>query len=60
VDAADFHRVISAALLARLVFPNDRLLRGRSTPAEVRGVQRWLWNIARVLLAGPYPARRPS
>jgi AcrR family transcriptional regulator len=60
VDAADFHRVISAALLARLVFPDDRLLRGRSTPAEVRAVQRWLWNIARVLLAGPDPARRPS
>jgi AcrR family transcriptional regulator len=60
VEAADFHRVVGAALLARLVLPDDRLLRGRPTPAEIRAVQRWLWNVARVWLAGTSSGRRAS
>ncbi|MDE1923709.1 MAG: TetR/AcrR family transcriptional regulator [Gammaproteobacteria bacterium] len=50
-DATDFYRIVKAALLIRLVFPNDRLLLRRPTPAEVRATQRWLWDIARRHLA---------
>jgi len=56
VRAADFYRTATAALLARLVFPDDELLLRQPTPAEVRGVQRWLWEVARGFLA-PRPAR---
>ena len=53
VDATDFYRVIKSALLIRLVFPNDELLLRRPTPAEVRSIQRWLWNLAAGFLARP-------
>jgi AcrR family transcriptional regulator len=52
VDATDFYRIVKASLLIRLVFPNDRLLLRRPTPAEVRSAQRWLWNVAQRYL-GP-------
>ena len=55
VDATDFYRVIKAALLIRLVFPNDELLLRRPTAAHLRAIQRWLWNLAAGLLA-PRPA----
>ena len=54
VDATDFYRVVKSALLIRLVFPNDELLLRRPTPAEVRSIQRWLWD-----LASGFLARRP-
>ncbi len=57
VDAADFYRIMKAALLIRLVFPDDKLLLRRPTAAEVRAIQRWLWNIASGFLA-PRPAGR--
>jgi AcrR family transcriptional regulator len=57
VDAADFYRIVKAALLIRLVFPDDKLLLRRPTAAEVRTIQRWLWNIALGFLA-PRPAGR--
>ncbi len=50
-DATDFYRIVKASLLIRLVFPNDRLLLRRPTPAEVRATQRWLWDVARRYLA---------
>jgi AcrR family transcriptional regulator len=60
VDVTDFYRLVEAALLMRLVFPDDQLLLRRPTAAEVRAIQRWLWNIASGFLA-PRPAgRRPS
>ncbi len=51
VDATDFYRIVKATLLIRLVFPHDRLLLHRPTPAEIRATQRWLWDIARRYLA---------
>jgi AcrR family transcriptional regulator len=51
VDAMDFYRVVKSALLIRLVFPNDELLLRRGTTAEIRSVQRWLWQIASGYLA---------
>jgi AcrR family transcriptional regulator len=57
VDATDFYRVVKSALLIRLVFPDDRLLLRRPSAAEVRSIQRWLWDIAGRFLA-PRPAAR--
>jgi AcrR family transcriptional regulator len=59
VDATDFYRIVKSALLIRLVFPDDTLLLRRSTPAEVRRVQRWLWDIASGFLA-PRRIARPT
>ena len=56
VHATDFYRVVKAALLIRLVFPNDELLLKRATPSQVRGVQRWLWDVASGYLAIRKPA----
>jgi AcrR family transcriptional regulator len=47
----DVYRVLKAALLIRLVFPDDALLLRPPTPAEVRAIKRWLWDIAIRLLA---------
>ncbi len=47
MDAADFYRVMYAALLMRLVFPNESLLLRPPTRPQVRRVQDWLWNLAR-------------
>jgi len=58
MQAGDFYRVIDAALLVRLVFPDDQLLLQRPTPAQVRAVQRWLWGLASGILAIRAPARR--
>jgi AcrR family transcriptional regulator len=57
VHATDFYRVVKSALLIRLVFPDDRLLLRRPSAAEVRSIQRWLWDIAGRFLA-PRPAVR--
>jgi AcrR family transcriptional regulator len=46
VDPSDFYRVVKSALLIRLVFPDDVLLLRPPTRAEIRSVQRWLWDIA--------------
>jgi AcrR family transcriptional regulator len=51
VDATDFYRVVKSALLIRLVFPDDELLLRSPSPAEVRSIQRWLWDIATGFLA---------
>ena len=45
-DATDFYRVVKSALLIRLVFPDDALLLSRPSTAQVRAVQRWLWDLA--------------
>jgi AcrR family transcriptional regulator len=57
VDAMDFYRIVESASLIRLVFPDDALLLRRPTAAEVRSVQRWLWDVASGFLA-PRPALR--
>jgi AcrR family transcriptional regulator len=57
VDATDFYRVVKSALLIRLAFPDDELLLRRPSAAEVRSIQRWLWDIADRFLA-PRPAAR--
>jgi AcrR family transcriptional regulator len=46
VDPTDFYRVVKSALLIRLVFPDDALLLSRPSTAQVRAVQRWLWDLA--------------
>jgi AcrR family transcriptional regulator len=51
VDATDFYRLVKAALLIRLVFPDDAQLLRRPTPAREREIQRWLWGIASGYLA---------
>jgi AcrR family transcriptional regulator len=51
VKEMDFYRVVKSALLVRLVFPDDELLLRRATPAEVRSIQRWLWDVAGGFLA---------
>lgn len=56
VNAMDFYRVIKAALLIRLVFPNDELLLRSATRAEIRAVQRWLWDVASGYLTPRVPA----
>ena len=58
VNATDFYRVMKSALLIRLVFPNDELLLRSATPAEVRAVQRWLWDVASGYLAPRSAARK--
>ena len=60
VNATDFYRVVKSALLIRLVFPNDALLLRRPTGAEVRAVQRWLWDIAAGFLAPRASSRHRS
>lgn len=46
VDASDLYRLVKAAMLIRLVFPDDALMLRRPTAGEVRLAQRWLWDIA--------------
>lgn len=58
VFPSDFYRLVKAALLIRLVFPDDALLSRSPTPAEVRATKRWLWDIAwRHLAPGRAQAR---
>ncbi|MBS0579848.1 MAG: TetR/AcrR family transcriptional regulator [Proteobacteria bacterium] len=51
VAATDLYRLVKAALLIRLVFPDDAPLARRPSAAEVRAAQRWLWDIASRYLA---------
>lgn len=53
VDPTDFYSVVKAALLIRLVFPDDALLLARPTAAEIRKIQSWLWEVARRYVARP-------
>lgn len=46
VDALDIYRLLKAALLIRLVFPDDTLLLRRPTAAELREAKLWLWDVA--------------
>ena len=56
VKPSDFYRIIKAALLFRLVFPDDALLLRKPTPAEVRRTQRWLWDVACRMLTREFVA----
>jgi AcrR family transcriptional regulator len=60
VGEMDFYRVVKSALLIRLVFPNDALLVRRASPAQIRAVQRWLWDVALGYLAPRRGARSAS
>jgi AcrR family transcriptional regulator len=51
VDASDLYRIVKAAILIRLVFPDDALLLRRPGPAEIRAAKRWLWDVAAAHLA---------
>lgn len=51
VDAADFYRIMKAALLIRLVCPDDRWLVRPPAPSQIRAIQRWLWDLASRFLA---------
>ena len=42
----DFYRVVKSVLLIRLVFPDDALLTGKPTAAQVAEVKTSLWDIA--------------
>jgi AcrR family transcriptional regulator len=45
-DASDVYRILKAALLIRLVFPDDELLLRAPSAVEIRAAQSWLWDIA--------------
>ena len=60
MDASDFYRLIKAALLIRLVFPDDALLLRRPTDKEMQATKRWLWDIACGHLAPRPTAGRAS
>jgi len=47
----DFYRVVKSVLLIRLVFPDDALLTGKPSPAQVLEVKTHLWDLARRYLA---------
>jgi len=46
VDATDVYRLLKAALVIRLVFPDDTLLLRQPTSREIRDAKRWVWEIA--------------
>jgi AcrR family transcriptional regulator len=46
VDATDIYRLLKAALVIRLVFPDDTLLLRRPSSREIRDTKRWVWEIA--------------
>jgi hypothetical protein len=56
-DASDVYRILKAALLIRLVFPDDELLLRAPRAAEIRAAQSWLWDIAVDHLAPRQPAK---
>jgi AcrR family transcriptional regulator len=51
VDASDLYRIVKAAILIRLVFPDDALLLRRPDAVEIRAAKRWLWDVAAAHLA---------
>ena len=51
VDASDLYRIVKAAILIRLVFPDDALLLRRPSAVEIRAAKRWLWDVAAAHLA---------
>jgi AcrR family transcriptional regulator len=53
VDATDVYRLLKAALLIRLVFPDDAPLLRRPSAREIRETKRWVWKIAARHLAAP-------
>jgi AcrR family transcriptional regulator len=55
-DASDVYRILKAALLIRLVFPDDELLLRVPSAAEIRAAKSWLWDIA----IGHLAPRRPG
>jgi AcrR family transcriptional regulator len=58
IDASDLYRIVKAAILIRLVFPDDALLLREPDPAERRAAKRWLWNVAAAHLAPRAAAAR--
>ena len=46
VEPTDFYRLVKAALLIRLVFPDDSLLTGPASAGSIRTVRRWLHDVA--------------
>lgn len=46
VDATDVYRLLKAALLIRLVFPDDTLLLRQPSSREVRDTKRWIREVA--------------
>jgi AcrR family transcriptional regulator len=51
VEHIDFYRVMKAVLVIRLVFPDDALLTGGASPAQVAEAKTNLWDMARRYLA---------
>ena len=51
VGPLDFYRIVKSVLLIRLVFPDDALLTGKPSPAQVLEVKAHLWDLARRYLA---------
>src|ERR1700722_4738859 len=51
VAPLDFYRIVKYVLLIRLVFPDDALLTGKPSPAQVLEVKAHLWDLARRYLA---------
>jgi len=57
VLALDFYRLFKSALLVRLVFPDDQLLKSRRSADRARRIRRELWNLAARYLAPGAAAR---
>lgn len=51
VAPLDFYRIVKSVLLIRLVFPDDALLTGRPSPAQMAEVKASLWDLARRYLS---------
>jgi AcrR family transcriptional regulator len=47
----DFYRIVKSVLLIRLVFPDDALLTGKPSPAQMAEVKASLWDLARRYLS---------
>ncbi len=45
VAASEVYLLLKAALLIRLVFPDDQLLARRPTKAKIAAIERWLWDV---------------
>ena len=51
VEPLDFYRIVKSVLLIRLVFPDDALLTGRPSRAQMAEVKKSLWDLARRYLS---------